>query len=76
MTVIDAGERPIRWLKVSQVNNDTTRHPMPQVVENRVYKFHKIADDPGHLHLTEQWPAATRHSEQPKLNRALLAVVV
>lgn len=74
VTVIDADGRRIPWPKVSHFDNEAMRDLMRQVVD-RLYIFQEIADDQGLLRLMERWATVTRHWDEPKLDRVLLAVV-
>ena len=72
--VIDADGRRIPWPEVSHFDDDAMRELMRQVVD-RLYTFHALAEDPRLLRLMERWSSVTRHWDEPKLDRVLVAAV-
>ena len=74
VTVIDAEGRRIPWPDASNFDDDAMRDLMRQVVD-RLYTFQELAGDPGLLRLMERWSTVTRHWDEPKLDRVLLAQV-
>ena len=72
--VIDAEGRRIPWSEVSHFDDDAMQDLMRQVVD-RLYTFHELAEDPRLLRLMERWSSVTRHWDEPKLDRVLVAAL-
>ncbi len=71
VVVIDAEGRKTPWTEVSQLDDETMRALMRQIV-NRLYTFHLMADDPRLRVTIDRWVAAAGAWDDPEVDQGLL----
>lgn len=72
--VTDADGRRMAWTDVSHMDDGAMRDLMRQIVD-RLYTFHMNRDDPQFRDHLDRWLKKSGTWDDPKLDRALLAVI-
>lgn len=71
VTVVDANGRRIPWTEVSHISDDEMRDLMRDIV-NRLYTFHRCADDPKLQAEIEKWMAVAGKWDEPEIDQRMV----